>query len=241
MALLSMFVAALLSSQGAPAPAEAPTAPASEALVERFMTVIPEADRLNQVDRAADPQELARLGRLNAGRSDEIRPVLEAFAACQSPINNELARTGLRAVARSLGDARLSRLIAFYQSDDFRRLDAIVQRANRGESMTAADEVEAARIMEAYSVADFNATMERVLTETYLARQDEMAALTRCEEEKRAALERLGIDTVGPVLTPVPPRPRDPDAPPSSCDETAETAEAAETVPACPARRRRED
>src|SRR5687767_6744501 len=98
-----MLLAALLLAATDPAPSEPAVAPASDALVDRFMAVIPDAASLDRIDRTADPIELDRLHALNPGRLDEIRRVLEEHAGCISPIRNAQTRNMLRSVVRQLG------------------------------------------------------------------------------------------------------------------------------------------
>lgn len=230
--MLPMLVALLLAATD-PASAEPP----SEALIDRFMTVIPGAERLDRVDGAADPAELDRLSRLNPGKADAIRPVLEAYSSCASPINNEISRSGLRFAAQQLGTTKLEQLIRFYESEDFGRAAALGSRLQAGETLPAAEQAELERIMAAYPLAEFNALLSGGMPEFVAAQTDRIAALDRCTDTKAAALERLGVDSVGPDLTPVPPRPRDPNAPQVNCGETAE---ADAPVQGCSARRRRQ-
>ena len=227
------ILAALLLAATDPVPAEAP----SPALVDRFMAAIPDAQRLTQVDRTADPAELARLSRLNPGKAEAIRPVLEAYAACSSPINNAISELGLRFAARQLGRAKLEQLIRFYEGEDFRRLAVLAPRMEAGQTLAAAEQAELDRILAAYPLAEFNAVLTAGMPEFFAAQTDRIAALDRCTEDKSAALAQLGVDTVGPIVTPVPPRPRDPNAPQVNCGASAE---AAEPAPTCPARRRRQ-
>jgi hypothetical protein len=195
------ILAALLIAVPNPAPAEPP----SEALVDRFMTAIPDADRLEQMDRTADPAELERLSRLNSGKTDEIRPVLEAYAACASPINNEIGRSGLRFAAQQLGRAKLEQLIRFYEGEDFRRFAALGSRLEAGETLAPAEQAELDRIMAAYPLAELNAQLMFGMPEYFAAHTEWLAALDRCTDQKQAELARLDIETEGPVLTPVPP------------------------------------
>ena len=227
------ILVALLVAATEPVPAEAP----SPALVERFMAAIPDAQRLSQVDGTADPAELARLSRLNPGKAEAIRPVLEAYAACSSPINNAISEAGLRFAAQQLGRAKLEQLIRFYEGEDFRRLAALTPRLEAGQTPTAADQAELERILAAYPLAEFNTILTVGMPEFFASQTDRIAALDRCTEAKDAALARLDVDTVGPTIIPVPPRPRDPNAPQIDCSVTTEAAEAA---PTCPARRRRQ-
>ena len=225
------ILAALLLVATDPAPVGAP----SPALVDRFMAALPDAHRLSEVDRTADPAELARLSRLNPGKADAIRPVLEAYAACASPINNAISESGLRFAAQQLGSAKLEQLIRFYEGEDVRRVVALTAQMGPGGTLPPAEQAELERILAAYPLAEFNALLTGGMPEFFAAQTDRIAALDRCTEAKEAALARLDVDTVGPIVTPVPAGARDPNAPPSSCAEAAEAAEPSQT---CPARRR---
>jgi hypothetical protein len=227
------ILAALLLAATDPAAAEPP----SEALVDRFMTVIPDGDRLSQVDRTADPAELARLSRLNPDKAEAIRPVLEAYAACSSPINNAISESGLRFAAQQLGGVKLEQLIRFYEGEDFHRVVALTARMQPGGTLAPSEQAELERILATYPLAEFNALLTGGMPEFFAAQTDRIAALDRCTEVKQAALERLGVDTVGPIVTPVPPSPRDRNGAQVDCRETAGAVEPDRT---CPARRHRE-
>jgi hypothetical protein len=231
------ILAALLIAATDPAPAEASAAPPSEALIDRFMAVIPEAQSLREVNRTADPAQLARLARINPGKEDVIRPVLEAYSACASPINNAMTLSGLRFAAQRLGSTRLEQLIRFYQSEDLGRLGALVPRLQAGETLPPADQTELERILAAYPVMELHRVMTEELPEFFASQTERLVELNRCAEEKDAALARLDVDTVGPVFTVVAPSPRDPNSPEVSCGENAERAEPGE---GCSARRRRQ-
>jgi hypothetical protein len=196
-AMLPMLLAALLAT------ATDPVSPPSEAQVERFMAVLPDVEALGQVDRTADPVELERLVSLNPGRDADIRPVLETFAACQSPIHNAMSLTGLRMIARRLGSAGLERLTAFYQSEDLDRLEALTARLQAGEAPGEAEQAEMERIFAAYPLREFQALMQNVMTELVPTQTEALAALDRCDDERDAAFARLELETQSPPM-PIP-------------------------------------
>lgn len=210
MALPPMPLLALLAASGVPgaAPPPVPVAPAeataSESQIDRFMAVLPDAERLNGTD-AADAEELARLVRLNPGRETDIRPVLDAFAACSTPHNLAMSREGLRFAARRLGSAKLERLIRFYEGEDFQRFQALMARLSAGATPGPAEEAELNGFMAAYPLTDFYAVMRDEVPGFVLSQTETLAAIDRCQEAENAALERLGVDTTGPTLVPVPP------------------------------------
>ena len=197
--LLPLLAALLVAT------ADGATPPASEVQVERFLAAIPDADQLHRIDRSPDPIELARLGGFNPGREDEIEPVLEAFAACSSPIANAMGLDGLRFIARGLGSEKLGQLISFYEGDDFRRFSALAPRVAAGETLAPPEQAEFDRIMAGYPLEDFNRAMQDQMPEFFASQTERMGAIDRCRADKDAALARLGVDTVGPDLTPVPP------------------------------------
>ena len=199
------FAILLALSLAAGQPAAAVERPSPE-LVERFLAALPDAGRLDRVERSADPAELERLTRLNPGREDDIRPVLEAHAACASPFQNAIARAALRRAAERLERADLERMLQFYHSEDLGRLDALGARLGAGETLGAADQAELDRIVAAYPVMAFAEAMQREMSAVVVAHAGPMEAISRCDGEKQAALQGLGVDTEGPPLPmPVPP------------------------------------
>jgi hypothetical protein len=194
MTALLPFLAAFLAATTDPAAA----APASEALIDRFMAVIPDSAGLDRIDRTADPLELDRLAALNPDRIDEIMPVLEAHAACVSPIRNARARSGLRLVARQLGEARLSRLIQFYEGEDFRTVDRLMARGE--EALSAAEREQVQNILAAYPLAEFTEAMSPLNPAFW--EEDPFAAEAPCLATRNAALTRLGLrieDETAPI------------------------------------------
>lgn len=171
-------------------PAPVAPAPASEALVERFMAALPEAQRLNRVDRTADRQELDRLGAMNQGRADDIRPILEEFAACASAARNKAIADVLRRAARQLGEEKLGRLIQFYEREDVAALREMMAQGTA--ALSDAQRAEAARIAATYPVAEFADLLEPGPT---LWRADFMREEGRCAATRDAALERAGLRT----------------------------------------------
>ena len=132
-------------------------APAGEALVDRFMAVIPDAQRLNQVDRTPNPEELAHLNRLNPGRE----ATSDSYWPSTRPANPTGRRTPPpRASFAGLpaGSTRhkLGRLIQFYEGDDFRNFEALMRRSNGGATPSDADRAELERIMAAYPLMEYH-------------------------------------------------------------------------------------
>ena len=196
--ILPMLLAASIA-------AESPTAsdgqpPVSEATIERFLAVLPDADRLEAGEPTADPAELESLGALNPGRIEEIRPVLERFEACTAPISRAGTLRIMRSIAGQLGEEKVARLIAFYEGEDFVRLDALMTRTGNGTTASAEEQAEIDRIMGAYPLGEF---MQAMQPSNPLFWQDEsMAEIIACHEERDQALERLGVRTALEVQPP---------------------------------------
>lgn len=160
------------------AQAEGP-APASDVLVDRFMAVIPDPGS------DPDPDELARLTALDPERSMEIASILQRFSRC----NNMNAANVLRRVVATLGDARLTRLIAFYEGEDFRIFYGLVARPD--EALSDQERAERNRIIAAYPLADLRAAMQ--VSNPAFSAERARAMARRCETERDADLELLGI------------------------------------------------
>lgn len=165
--------------------------PAGEALIDRFMLVIPGADRIEQADLAPDPVEIERLTGLNPDHGDDVREVLAEFARCSAPARVQLRESGLRMVARQLGDEKLGRLIAFYESEDMARFDALMARTSQGETLSAGDQAELERIMTAYPLTEFAEAFNPF--NPALWQEVPLAEITRCENSRDEAFARLGL------------------------------------------------
>ena len=196
--ILPLLLAASLAAETPTASGDQPQV--SEATIERFLAALPNADRLEAGEPAADPAELERLGALNPGRIDEIRPVLERFEACTAPISRAGTRRVLRSIARQLGEEKVAQLIAFYEGEDFVRLDALMARTGQGATASAEEQAEMEQIMAAYPLNEF---MQALQPSNPLFWQDEsMAEIIACHERRDQALERLGVRTALEVQPP---------------------------------------
>src|SRR5262245_39921410 len=121
--MLPLLLAGLFAVAAEPTPG-----PASEAVVDRFIAVLPDTQRLARVDRSADAAELERLSQLNPGREADVRRLLEDQAGCAGAARNgEMNRT-LRAVARQLGDEKVLRMIRFYEGGDMPIFGRLVEK-----------------------------------------------------------------------------------------------------------------
>ena len=81
-AVLILAAFAAYSSQSAETPV---VAPASDALVERFMAVIPDSNALRNPQWDIDPAQVTRLTELNPDRAVDIEAVRETYRRCTSP------------------------------------------------------------------------------------------------------------------------------------------------------------
>ena len=183
--------AALLGLFAVPASAQAPSAPAPDALVDRLVRVLPHQEEF-AVEPQVDAQDLARLTALNPGREQEIRAILLAHATCSSPFLKDATMRALRGVARNFGAEKLGRLIAFYEGPDGKTFERIAVAADKGQAPSAADEKEVARIMAAYPLADW---AKEVSGSGRLMQDDQafLQGITRCATEQEAALARAKL------------------------------------------------
>lgn len=170
------------------APAQAPTAGGSEELVEKFIAVLPDSRRLHLIDRTPNPALLEPFSRLNPGREEEIRTVLSDAQACISEARNAATLDFLRNVARSLGDEKLRRVIAFYTGPDLARIELLLRRSGRREALSPEEAAELERLKLHYALDDYHAAFN--------LRLPDLADVPRASECSRSAfarLERSGI------------------------------------------------
>ena len=188
-AVLILAAFAAYSSQSAETPV---VAPASDALVERFMAVIPDSNALRNPQWDIDPAQVTRLTELNPDRAVDIEAVRETYRRCTSPTAAAVTLRLFRDTAGGLGDEKLGRLIAFYQSEDFTKLRGISERGEAGETLSEAGMAEAERITSAYPVRDYMESLSRAQMALF---QDEalVGTILRCEEEMRSALASRGL------------------------------------------------
>jgi hypothetical protein len=174
--LVSKILAALVVAAQAEAP---PAAPAGDALINRFIAVIPDPGS------EPDPTELEHLTTLNPGRSGEIVPILQRFSRCR----NAYGITALRRVAAGLGEAQLTRLIAFYEGDDFRIFERLAARPE--EALSEQERAERDRILAAYPLAEFMTAMQP--SNPVFSVEDALAMVERCERERDRTLDQRGL------------------------------------------------
>jgi hypothetical protein len=167
-----------------------PAALADDALVDRFMAVVP-ADR--EPREGPDAAIVAALEAANPGREAEVRRLMEMEAACVAPIQAELSRTTLREIARSLGDETLGRLVAFYESADFERTRALTEREGGERALSESERAELASIARNYPFEEFNqAVMSR--SADLFAGHPLFDKMTICNTRRMRAMEEADLN-----------------------------------------------
>jgi hypothetical protein len=187
MTLLSIAAAALLALQ-----AQAAEAAPSDSLVERFLAVLPDRDEISALSTEIDSGELAGLVALNPGKEAQIRPILQANLACTGPAISAGTLRMLRKVAQGLGEARLQRLVRFYEGPDYAAFRSLAGRMEGNAAPRPEDEAAMAKLMEAYPLKAFYEEMSHA-EEIFAADQGFMSAAMKCASEQMAALEAAGL------------------------------------------------
>ncbi len=154
-------------------------APASDAVIDRFMAAIPDPGS------DPDPQELTYFTSLNPDRAAAVAPILQSFSNCRAAYG----RQAVRRVAGALGEERLTRLIAFYEGEDFRTFDRLVSRPE--EELSTEEQAERGRIISAYPIEDFIAAMQP--SNPAFSIDEAMEMLDQCERERDEAFQRQGL------------------------------------------------
>ena len=188
----SLVIAALLVLQAQPAPAQAPEAAPSEALVDRFLAVLPDRDQIGAADTEVDAAELSGLVALNPGKDAQVRAILEASLPCSNQAISAGTLRMLRTIARGLGQARLQRLVSFYEGPDFAAFSALAARMDGNAAPSADDKAAMAKLMEAYPLQAYYDQLSRA-DQIVAADKGFMTAAMKCAEEQMAALEAAGL------------------------------------------------
>lgn len=187
-----LAAAAFLALQAQPVPAQAAPAAPSEALVDRFIAVIPDREEIVGASSEIDPGELSGLVALNPGKEAQVRKILQANLACSGPAVTAGTLRMLRKVARDLGADRLQRLVAFYEGPDYAVFKSLAGRMEASPDPSAEDKAALARLMGAYPLQAFVDGMSRA-PEIIAADEGFMTAATKCAEEQMNALEAAGL------------------------------------------------
>lgn len=188
---LAIAAAAFIALQPGPAPAQSDAAP-SEALVERFIAVLPDRAEIDAPSSEVDAAELSGLVALNPGKEAQVRSILEANLACSNQAITAGTLRMLRTVARDLGEAKLTRLISFYEGPDYAAFAALGTRMANNPAPSAEDQAALARLMDAYPL---QAWLDRLnnAQEIFTADEGFMTAAMKCAEQQMAALEAAGL------------------------------------------------
>jgi hypothetical protein len=187
-----LAAAAFLALQAQSLPAQAPPPAPSEALIDRFIAVIPDRDEFEKPPTEIDPAELSGLVALNPGKEAKVRAVLKANLACTGPAVTAGGHRMLRTVARDLGEEKLKRLVSFYEGPDYAAFKALALRMQGKETPSAEDSAAMARLMGAYPLQAFIDGMGRA-PEIFAADEGFMTAATKCASEQMEALEAAGL------------------------------------------------
>lgn len=188
----AFVIAAFLALQAQPASAQAPEAAPSEALVERFLAVLPDRAEIDAVDTEVDAAELSALVALNPGKEAQLRSILEANLACSGKAISTGSLRMLRTVARDLGEARLKRLVSFYEGPDYAAFEALGLRMADAAGPSPQEREAMAKLMAAYPLQDWLDGLNRA-QEIIAADQGFLAAALKCAEEQTKALEAAGL------------------------------------------------
>jgi hypothetical protein len=189
---LAIALAALLALQSQPGPAQAPAAAPGEALVDRFIAVLPDRDEISSAAGEIDSAELSRLAALNPGKEAQVRAVLQANLACTGPAITAGSLRMLRTIARNLGEARVQKLVSFYTGPDYAAFGALAARMEGKASPDAADSAAMARLMGTYPLQAFHEQLSRA-EEIIAADPGFMTAAMECASEQMEALEAAGL------------------------------------------------
>ncbi len=189
---LAIAAAALLALQTGPAFSQAPGAAPSAALVERFIAVLPDRAEIDSNSAEVDPAELSGLVALNPGKEAQVRSILEANLACSNEAISAGTLRMLRTVAGDLGEARLTRLISFYEGPDYAAFETLGLRMAGAATPSAEDRAAMAKLMEAYPLQDWLDRLNRA-QEILMADEGFMTSAMKCAERQLNALEAAGL------------------------------------------------
>ncbi|HEX9946669.1 MAG TPA: hypothetical protein VGA98_03935 [Allosphingosinicella sp.] len=197
MKLLAIAAAGLIALVAQPAsaqPASARAAPAapSEALIDRFIAVLPDRDAIGAAGQEIDEAELGRLTALNPGKGAQVRSVLQSNLACTGPAITAGSLRMLRTVARNLGDAKLQKLVSFYEGPDYAAFGALAARMEGKTPPSAEDSAAMAKLMGTYPLQAFYDQLSRA-EEIIAADPGFMTAAMKCATEQMDALEAAGL------------------------------------------------
>jgi hypothetical protein len=189
---LAALATLLLALQPQAGLARAAGKPPGAALVERFIAVLPDREALDSAGEAIDPAELDRLSGLNPGKEAQLSAILRRNAACTAPEIVAGSLRMFRTIARNLGEAKVRRLIQFYEGPDYRAFAELTPRVEGNPAPSAKDSAALAKLMADYPLEALNEQLGRA-QEVFTADQAFMGAAIRCATEQRDSLEAAGL------------------------------------------------
>ena len=178
--------------QAQPLPAQAPAAGPSEALIDRFIAVIPDRAEFEKPPTEIDSGELGALVALNPGKEAQVRSVLKANLACTGPAIKAGSLRMLRTVAHELGEEKLKRLVGFYEGPDYAAFKTLAARMSGQATPSAEDSAAMAKLMGAYPLQAFIDGMGRA-PEIIAADEGFMTDAMKCASQQMDALEKAGL------------------------------------------------
>jgi hypothetical protein len=184
--------AALFAVQPQPGLTQAPEAAPSRALVEHLLAVLPDRAEIDSSSGEVDPGELDALTALNPGKEAQVRSILEANLACSGEAVSAGTLRMLRTVAGDLGDAKVKRLVEFYEGPDYAAFAALGTRMSATPTPSAEDRSAMARLMEAYPLQEWLDGLNRA-QEIIAADDGFLSAAMKCAEQQMNALEAAGL------------------------------------------------
>lgn len=187
-----LAAAAFLALQAQPLPAQAPPAAPSEALIDRFIAVIPDKEEFDKPTTEIDKSELSALVELNPGKEAQVRKVLQSNLACTNPAIKAGGYRMLRTVARELGEEKLKKLVSFYEGPDYAAFKALADRMEGKGTPSAEDSAALAKLMGTYPLQAFIDRMGRA-PEIIAADEGFMTAAMECASQQMDALEKAGL------------------------------------------------
>src|SRR5687768_4076707 len=164
----------------------------SEAMIDRFLAVLPDRGQIDSIGTEIDSAELGRLVALNPGKEVQVRAVLQANLACSGPAVTAGTLRMLRTVARNLGRTHLEKLTGFYAGPDYATFAALAARMEGNANPSAEDKAAMAKLMGTYPLQAFQQEMSRA-NEIIAADQDFMSAAIKCASEQVKALTAAGL------------------------------------------------
>jgi hypothetical protein len=185
-----LFFAVALSLTAASSAAQAPAGPA----IDRLIAALPDSETRSPVDQARIESELARLTALNPGKSDSIRPILEAEELCGTKAIEAATLELIREVATLMGAQKVARLTALYEGEDWRLLDRLMAKSGSGEPMSDSEVGEVGRLLASYPIGEFRKET-RARAEGLERNRDFVAAVMNCNAAREADYGRARIRT----------------------------------------------